>query len=77
MQNYVEGTIEVTYVFSGVSAKTQRPYLQVSDGIEAKFLSLSPDLSIETFTGLERGDVVSLRIRSFPISGRSVVLSRD
>lgn len=75
--NYVEGTIDAVFVMAGISAKSQKPYLQVSDGVEAKFLQLAPEVDIESFSDLHRGDIVALRLRSFPVSGRSVVYSRE
>lgn len=56
------GTIEMTYVMGGISTKsgTPKPYLQLSNGIEAKFFKVAKDFTVteNTFSDLERGDRV-------------------
>lgn len=64
MQNI--GTIEMTYVMGGISNKSGTPkgYLQLSNGIEAKFFKLAKTFIVtdETFSDLERGDRVSVEM---------------
>jgi hypothetical protein len=56
------GTIKMTFVMGGISNKSgqPRPYLQLSNGIEAKFFKTTKDFLIteNSFSDLERGDRV-------------------
>jgi len=60
----LKGTLEMTYVFGGLSNEKKKPYLQVSNGIEAKFLKLSKDFDVNenTFSSFEKGDIITLEV---------------
>ena len=77
MNTKLKGDVVFAYVFGGISNKSNKPYLQVSDGIEAKFVNLSKDLAItpDTFAEYERGDAINLEIEVEPLAGRVTVLS--
>jgi len=60
----LQGTIEVVYVFSGLSEKNKRPYLQLSNGIEASFVKVSPKIEIGDFAKFEKGDIVEVAIEA-------------
>jgi len=56
------GTIEVIYVFSGVSPKNGKPYLQISNGIEASFVKLSQEIDIAEFKNCKKGEMIEVRV---------------
>jgi len=62
----LQGVVEMTFVMGGMSKEKNKPYLQVSNGIEAKFLRLSKtfDVDSETFSQIEKGDIVTLEIET-------------
>jgi len=60
----LEGTIEVVYVFSGTSSKNNKPYLQLSNGIEASFVKVSPNIEIGDFSKFEKGDTIEVQIEA-------------
>jgi len=62
----LRGVVEMTFVNGGLSKEKQRPYLQVSNGIEAKFLKISPlfEVSKDTFSSYEKGSIISLEIET-------------
>jgi len=60
----LKGVIEVVYVFSGVSKKNEKPYLQLSNGIEASFVKVAKGIDIEPFSKLEKGDTISVEIEA-------------
>jgi len=64
--NKLIGTVQMTYVMGGISKEKGRPYLQVSNGIEAKFLKLAKDIQLneDTFSLFERGDTISVQIET-------------
>lgn len=70
----LQGEIEVVYVMGGISSKNNRPYLQVSDGIEAKFLNLSKDIDPTVFAKYDRTDPITLLVETNPLTGSTKVL---
>jgi len=60
----LSGSIEVVYVFSGTSTKNNKPYLQLSNGIEASFVKVSPNIEIGDFSKYKRGDVIDVNIEA-------------
>jgi len=60
------GRLEATFVMGGISKEKKRPYLQVSNGIEAKFMRLSRRFPVdeETFSDFEKGDIVTLEVET-------------
>jgi len=62
--NKLTGEIEVIYVFSGVSSKNNKPYLQLSNGIEASFVKVDKNIEIERFKNLEKGETISVQIEA-------------
>jgi len=75
--NKLQGQVEMTFVMGGLSKEKNKPYLQVSNGIEAKFMRLSKqfDVDADTFSDLEKGDVVTLEIETDGIE--TVVIGLD
>jgi len=62
----LQGQVQMTFVMGGLSKEKNKPYLQVSNGIEAKFMRLSRDFDVDkdTFSDFEKGDVVTLEIET-------------
>jgi len=60
----LQGTIEVVYVFSGMSSKNNKPYLQLSNGIEASFVKVSPTIEIGDFSKYAKGDIIEVQIEA-------------
>jgi len=58
----IEGQVEATFVRGGV--KNDRPYLMVSNGLEAKFVNIGDrnDFTAQTLSGYEKGDKINLLI---------------
>jgi hypothetical protein len=77
MQTKLTGDVTLTYVMGGISKKSDKPYLQLSDGIEAKFVNLDDDLDIKesTFSDFERGQEIDVTIEVDVLSGRVKILS--
>jgi len=78
MQSKMTGELTLTFVMGGISKESKKPYLQCSDGVEAKFISipkeLQGDVSPETFAQYTRGDLVTLRVEVDPFGGRITLL---
>jgi len=62
----LQGQVQMTFVMGGLSKEKNKPYLQVSNGIEAKFMRLSRDFDVDkdTFSDFEKGDIVTLEIET-------------
>ena len=60
------GLVEMTFVMGGLSKEKSTPYLQTSNGIEAKFMRLSRafDVGKNTFSDFEKGDTISLEVET-------------
>jgi len=73
----LQGQVQMTFVMGGLSKEKNKPYLQVSNGIEAKFMRLSRDFDVDkdTFSDFEKGDVVTLEIETDGIE--SIVVGID
>jgi len=58
----ISGQIETTFVRGGV--KNNRPYLMVSNGLEAKFVNIGDksDFTEQKLASYEKGDVITLSI---------------
>ena len=76
MNTTINGTVTLTFVMGGVSKKTKKLYLQVSDGVEAKFVNFAKDanFSEDIFAEYERGDTINLDIEVDPFSGRMTLI---
>lgn len=76
METKLKSTVELAYVIGGISQKSGKPYLQLSDGVEAKFVTLSPELQIttDTFASLERGDTLKVVIEREALADRNPVV---
>ena len=72
MKTKLNGEMTLTFVMGGISKKTKKPYLQVSDGVEAKFISIPKDMEVneETFAEYERGDEITVDVLIDPFGGR-------
>jgi len=59
---------EFTFIRGGLASKTNRPYLQVSNGIEALFITIPKTASVdaETFADYEEGDIINLKVSILP-----------
>jgi len=70
------GDVTFTYVMGGISKKTKNAYLQVSDGVEAKFVQIPKEMNVDedTFSEYTRGDEINMTIEVDPFSGRMTVL---
>lgn len=77
METKLKGEVTLSYVFGGISKKTGKPYLQVSDGIEAKFVNLSEDCRVteDTFSEYERGEAITLVMERDAIADRGPVVT--
>jgi len=77
MNNTLKGVIDVLYVFSGKSKGTGNPYVQVSDGLEAHFVSIPKDSKItaDSFSGFEKGQQIQIEVETNPLSGRTTLVS--
>jgi len=66
MNEKLRGVVEVTFVMGGLSKEKSKPYLQISNGIEAKFAKLHKDFPIakDTFSDYEKGDVVRMEVET-------------
>lgn len=64
--NKLQGQVEMTFVMAGLSKEKKRPFIQLSNGIEAKFLRLSKKFHVddETFSDFEKGEVVVVEIET-------------
>jgi len=64
MKSKIVGTITATFVRGGISKEKKNPYLQVSDGVEAIFITIPKDIDIDkdTFNSFERGDSMTLEV---------------
>jgi len=64
--NTLQGQVEMTFVMGGISKEKKKPYLQMSNGVEAKFMRLSKKFPVDedTFSDLEKGDIVALEIET-------------
>jgi len=78
-QTKIKGRISAVFVIGGISKEKKRPYLQVSDGIEAQFFNFAKDSSLtaDDFKDLERGDQIDLEVEVDPFSKRVTVLGFD
>jgi len=72
----MNNSIEVVFVMGGVSKLKKTAYLQVSDGIEAKFCNLSKgfrqSIDDSTFASYSKGDSITL---SYEVKGLDVVVT--
>lgn len=77
MNSILSGEMTLTFVMGGISKKTKKPYLQVSDGVEAKFINIPKGLDIdeETFSEYKRGDQIRLQVDVDPFGGRMTLTS--
>lgn len=64
--NKLQGEVQMTFVMGGMSKEKNKPYLQVSNGIEAKFMRLSKEFDVneKTFSEYEKGDSIYLNIET-------------
>jgi len=64
MNNKLTGVVTLAFVMGGVSNKTKKPYLQVSNGLEAFFVTIGKDVEIDenTFNDLEEGDEITIEV---------------
>jgi len=62
--NKLQGELTMTFVMGGMSKEKNRPYLQVSNGIEADFVKLSKKFGVDenTFSSYEKGDEITLEV---------------
>lgn len=62
MNSVLRGEVTLAFVMGGISAKTKRPYLQVSNGLTAFFLTIGKGVEIDenTFSDFQEGDEVNL-----------------
>jgi len=78
MQSKLRGELTLTYVNGGISKESKRPYLQMSDGVEAKFVSIpkamAGDVTPETFARFERGDLITIQCEVDPFASRITLL---
>lgn len=76
MNSTVRGIVTLTFVMGGVSKKTKKLYLQVSDGVEAKFINFAKDSQFpeDAFDQYSRGDTINLDIEVDPFAGRMTVV---
>jgi len=78
MQNTtIVGIIEAIFVMGGVSAKTKKLYLQVSDGISAEFIAIPKDTDLQdsVFDNYSRGDKITIEVEVSPFSKKATLLS--
>jgi len=77
IESKIIGELTLTFVMGGISKKTKNPYLQVSDGVEAKFVSIpkNADIDENTFVNYSRGDEINLQVEIDPFSGRMTLVS--
>jgi len=61
-----ETTVEMIFVMGGISNEKKKPYLQLSNQIEAKFMRIHKDFQVEkdTFSDLEKGETVFVSIET-------------
>jgi len=74
MADKVIARLDCTFVLAGIAKASKKPYLQVSDGVEAKFVSvpktIDEGLFVEWANDLERGDSISIEVEIDPFRGR-------
>jgi len=75
----IAGEVTLTYVNGGISKEKKNPYLQVSDGVEAKFINIPKNIDREAFTEFcserERGDQITVEVEVDPFSGRMTLIN--
>jgi len=62
MNPKLEGEVTLTFIRGGISAKSGRPYLQVSNGRDSLFINIPADLEVnaETFADYKEDDQITL-----------------
>jgi len=65
------------YIRGGISSKTNKPYLQLSNGRKEFFATISNDLEIDenTFSQYSENDSIDLKVKLMPGSDTVTVLS--
>jgi len=60
----LKGEVELQFIMGGVSAKKRKPYLQVSDGLEGKFMMIGKEAGItpDTFADYSKGDTILCKV---------------
>jgi len=76
MNPNIEAEVTLAYVMGGISSKTKKPYLQVSNGVEAFFVTIGKGVEIDenTFSDLEEGDEITLQVKQKIGSSRVTLL---
>jgi hypothetical protein len=75
METTLQGELTLAFVMGGISSKSNKPYLQVSDGVEARFVDVSNvPVDEDTFADYNRGDEISLTVEVNPFSSKITVL---
>lgn len=77
MNTVLTGSVTLAFVMGGISSKTKRPYLQVSNGLTAFFVTLGKNVVVDesTFSELREGDEIELVVSQRVGSTRVVVES--
>jgi len=62
MNPIIQGEVTLAFVMGGISAKTKKPYIQVSNGLSAFFLTIGKGVEIDenTFSQFREGDEINL-----------------
>lgn len=78
MKNELHGELTTTFVRGGISKEKKNPYLQISDGIDSKFVTISDEITKDEFSSFveqyERGDEITLSVK-IDTSGKITLLS--
>jgi len=76
MNSKIKGRIVCTFVRGGISKEKKNPYLQVSDGVEAIFITIPKTLDIDsdTFSTLERGEQITLDVEVDVFANRTYLV---
>jgi len=77
MENeYPEVDLSLMFIMAGVSKKNNKPYLQVSDGIEAKFVAFEDGATFpEELKTYKKRDIIKLRLRLEPFNAQPTLVA--